>query len=53
MKIAKTGYYSDDIALVFFCAILSGVFWATLHRNFACAMLSQEYYDIIEQNFFM
>ena len=31
----------------------SGISWATLHCEFACSMLSQEYYDIIEQHFFM
>ena len=33
--------------------MLSGVSRATLHRVFACAMLSQEYYNITEQNCFM
>ena len=35
------------------CAMLSGVSRVTLHRFFTCAMLSQDYYDNIEQNFFM
>ena len=34
----------------FFYAMLCGVSWATLHRIFACAMLSQKYYDNIEQD---
>ena len=33
--------------------MLSGLSWATLRRVFACAMLSQEYYDNIAQRFFM
>ena len=33
--------------------VFSGVSRTTLHRVFSCAMLSQEYYDIIEQGFFM
>ena len=37
----------------FSCAILSGVSCATLQRVFATALLSQEYYDIVEQDFFM
>ena len=37
----------------FFCAILFGVSWATLHKIFVCARLSQEYYKIIEQDFFL
>ena len=36
---------------IFSCAMLSGVSWATLF--FVCSILSQEYYDIIEQDFFM
>ena len=38
---------------VFSWVMLSGVAWATLHKVFACTMLSQEYYDIIEQDVFM
>ena len=35
------------------CAILSWTNWRTLYNVFTCAMLSQEYYDFIEQEFFM
>ena len=33
--------------------MLPRVFWATLHRVFASAMLSQEYFNFIELEFFM
>ena len=32
-------------------AMLSGASWTTLHKVFTCAMLSKEYYNIIEQDF--
>ena len=44
---------SDEHPRVFSYAILCGVSWATLHKAFACAMLSQEYFDNIEQDFFL
>ena len=41
---------SDEHPRVFSYAILCGVSWATLHRIFASAILSQKYYDNIEEN---
>ena len=35
------------------CAMLSVASWTTLHKNFTCSMLSQGYYDNIEQEFFL
>ena len=33
--------------------MLSEASWTTLHKDFTCAMLSQEYYDNIEEQFFL
>ena len=35
------------------CAVFSGVSWVTLHRVFSSAILSEEYQDNIEQDFYM
>ena len=55
IKIAKRWCYSDDIAQGFFpvqCS-LESLGQHSQDRVFACGMLSQEYFDIIEQGFFM
>ena len=33
--------------------MMSGASWTTLHKDFTCAMLSQEYLNNIEQEFFL
>ena len=38
---------------IFPYAMLSGVSWAALYRIFTSAMLSQEYYDNVQQDFSM
>ena len=33
--------------------MMSGASWTTLHKDFTCAMLSREYLNNIEQEFFL
>ena len=42
-----------SVVRIFSCEMFSGGSWTTLHKVFTCAMLSQDYYDNIEQDLFL